>query len=103
MFTAAAGRPTFPVQNSTRYRRLLMSIDVSAERAARNQTLFREINVRILEVNSGLDPQADRYGFLCECANTDCTKQIELTLAEYEAVRRDPRRFFVGPSEDHYA
>ena len=36
---------------------------------------------------------------LCECADPNCDAYIELTQGEYEAVRRNPTRFFVLP--DH--
>jgi hypothetical protein len=36
---------------------------------------------------------------LCECGQQACDRLIAMTLAEYEAVRADPRRFVV--THDH--
>src|SRR5699024_6439369 len=62
------------------------------ERIGRIEARFREINERI---ESGHDP-ADRatlVGFICECGMQDCERLVELTPAEYEHVRSNPRWF----------
>ena len=56
-------------------------------------TLFREVNERISELADSWG--ADTRTFLCECDRNDCTKTIELTRAEYQAVRAEPTRFVV--------
>ncbi len=61
---------------------------------ARTQSLFREVNERIEEIGQDLAVAGE---VLCECANPACAKPIELTLDEYEAVRRIPTHFFVAP------
>jgi hypothetical protein len=70
-------------------------------RAGRNQALFREVNERLSEVaeHSRSDFPPDR--FICECAQDDCFETIEVSLGEYEAVRENPRRFFVASNDDH--
>ena len=61
-------------------------------RAGGEQILFREINERIRVLAT------DDYScFLCECANLDCIKTIEVPLWEYEQVRRVPTHFVVRP------
>jgi hypothetical protein len=64
------------------------------ERVARNESLFREVNERIKQVNVGL-ATAEATDFLCECADGSCTQPISLTLAEYEAVRAEGTHFAV--------
>jgi len=64
---------------------------------AQNEALFREVNERVSEIATDMSPAAS-YEYLCECANSDCTFRIELTHAEYEGVRSDPRQFVVLPS-----
>ena len=65
------------------------------DRDARNQALFREVNEKIQQLPEGLG--ADEHDrLICECANTDCMKPIELTRAEYERVRGDASRFIVA-------
>lgn len=72
-------------------------MDADRERRARNEALFREVNERVEEVSSRLsyDAPADVTGFVCECSQEDCTELIEITYAQYEAVRSEPRRFLV--------
>ena len=60
--------------------------------------LFREINERIHELNSG---RASSGEFLCECIRRDCVAPVSLSLDEYEAVRRIPTHFAVLPG--HHA
>lgn len=66
----------------------------SIERLARNQALFREVNERINEIRS---ETLGFVEFLCECSDTECAESLALRGEEYEAVRRDPTRFFVAP------
>jgi hypothetical protein len=60
-----------------------------------NETLFREVNERVQEIADAVGGGA--YEYVCECANIDCTFTIELTPAEYEAIRADSRQFVVRP------
>ncbi len=79
-----------------------MSADVVDARAARNESLFREINERIEASNAAhlwVDPPyAD---WVCECAREECAVPVQLTVREYETVRANPVRFLVAPSEEH--
>jgi len=71
-------------------------IELRRERAARNQSLFREVNERIEDLSSGaLFP-----GFVCECLSTECVEQVALTIEEYESVRSDSNRFLVLPGHE---
>jgi hypothetical protein len=65
------------------------------ERAALNQSLFREVNERVDEVTGASDSMLRQL--LCECANQDCVAEVSLTKEEYEAVRRWPNHFVVKP------
>ena len=67
----------------------------SATRVAKNESLFREVNERIAEVAEGFAIEQTQH-FVCECSRIGCSKAIELTLAEYAAVREDDRRFAVA-------
>jgi hypothetical protein len=82
-----------------------MPVDAARnERRARNEALFREVNERIedLSVKSADESEQDGlFGVVCECGRADCTELIEVTRAEYEAVRSDPRRFLVVPGHEH--
>jgi len=72
--------------------------ETDAVRAARNQSLYREINERIESLNEAFDDVLDLGGtWVCECADESCTEPMEMTLGEYEAVRAHPNRFAVLP------
>jgi hypothetical protein len=71
--------------------------DNRARRAARNQSLFRDVNERVKEISDGLNAQLPLGEWICECADDTCTERIELTMREYEQVRVDPAHFAVAP------
>lgn len=60
------------------------------------QTLRREVNEQITSINYdlGVAPD-DSLEVLCECVHPTCSGLIEMTVAQYETVRRFPARFFV--------
>lgn len=66
----------------------------AVEAAARNQVVFREVNQRIAEL-SALRNDLGFNLLICECSDPACAVALEVTYAEYEAVRADPRRFVV--------
>ena len=68
-----------------------------AERAGRNQALFREVNEQIAQVYRAQESPTDFLQFVCECVQSECHERISMTLAEYERVRAHPRRFLVKP------
>ena len=77
-------------------------VDDRAARAARNQSLFREVNERMQELNETFSEITIGPGdWVCECANESCIELARLTVEEYEAVRAKPNRFFVMPDDAH--
>jgi hypothetical protein len=71
--------------------------DERQARAARNQSIFREVNERLEAINESLALASETATFVCECADLGCTEMIDLTLVEYESVRRESNEFFVLP------
>ncbi|MFL5971560.1 MAG: hypothetical protein ACJ750_04165 [Gaiellaceae bacterium] len=67
------------------------------DRAARNQTLFRQVNERLEELATAFQDIAGTAVFACECADLSCIEQINMTLDEYEAIRSHPNQFLVLP------
>jgi 5-bromo-4-chloroindolyl phosphate hydrolysis protein len=65
------------------------------ERAARNQSLFREVNERLEDLATTFQELAGTTMFACECADLRCVEKVELTLDEYERVRAEPNQFIV--------
>jgi len=66
--------------------------DRPQQRLAANEVIFRDVNEGIERGQWPGEPEAP-VGFRCECARLGCNELIELTLAEYEQIRADPRRF----------
>jgi hypothetical protein len=71
-------------------------LDVQRERAAKNQSLFREVNERIDELGASTMFTT----FVCECSNARCDDLVPLTREEYEAVRAGSNRFVVLPGHE---
>jgi hypothetical protein len=66
-------------------------LELERERAAKNQSLFREVNERIQELASPIAA----VGFICECLDTECDQQVPISVEEYEHVRSGANRFLV--------
>jgi len=71
------------------------------ERAAMNQTLFRDVNEHVKDLNEGFSIVYPVGEWICECANDTCTERVEMSAAEYEKIRSEGTRFFVAPSDEH--
>jgi hypothetical protein len=71
-------------------------MDARTERLAANEVMFREVNEQIEAMAGQLGNGGHAYGFMCECSNVDCTAQVKLRLADYEAVRAHGARFVVA-------
>ena len=63
---------------------------------ALNEAASREINEEIEEIHQD-DLPGRRMRIACECALKSCNEVIEITLAEYQDVRSDARRFAIVP------
>ena len=70
-----------------------------AERQGRNESLFREVNERIAELNQAFQVEG-RSEFLCECSRNECKEPVSISIDEYEAIRRASTRFFVLPGHE---
>src|SRR4029453_14315832 len=66
------------------------------ERMARNEAASREINEKIEEAYLD-EPPANRIDIVCECSRMTCEASIDITLDEYEHVRKDARQFVIFP------
>jgi hypothetical protein len=73
-----------------------------AERAARNEEIFRGVNERIEE-------GAEQHGveaplpFHCECGRASCVGTIEIAPPEYERVVQERYRFVLIPGHQDTA
>jgi hypothetical protein len=71
-------------------------LELRRQRAAKNQSLFREANERVEDLTS----PASFADFICECTNERCDESVPLTIEEYEHVRADGNSFFVLPGHE---
>lgn len=78
-------------------------LDAARVRAAKNQSLMREVNERIEQLAQGKpsileELQRSRpIDLACECMDDTCTERITMTIAEYEQIRADSNAFLVRP------
>ena len=76
-------------------------LDEQRRRAAKNESLFREVNERIEDraeaVSGGRFGSAAFVRFVCECSDETCRESVSLTVGEYEHVRSDSNSFIVVP------
>jgi hypothetical protein len=74
--------------------------DLRRIRAAKNQSLFREVNERVEDIAKTFNLDDRQLDFICECAHTDCTESLRLSVTEYEALRRVPTHFAIAPGHE---
>jgi hypothetical protein len=70
-----------------------MTASAAQQGIAERQIAFRVQNERI-QATADSATMLGKIPFVCECADAACTEIVRLNFDEYEAVRRDPRRFF---------
>lgn len=74
----------------------MAELDERRRRAARNESLAREVNERI----GDLAPSAMFPEFVCECPNLGCRALLPLTVEEYEGIRAKPNTFIVAAGHE---
>lgn len=72
-------------------------------RAARTQSLYRDVNERIRQAQARMGPGGDDYEVICECCVDGCADRLQMTAAEYELVRAAPSHFVVAPGHVNLA
>lgn len=75
--------------------------DADAIRRARNEVLLRRYNEHVEAERLRTQPTLSEW--VCECADPQCAQLLRLSIPEYEAVRAEPTRFLVAPSDRHVA
>jgi hypothetical protein len=81
---------------------MLVPMSPREQRAIRNEELFREVNLRIAELQEGLHDltMEGLLPLVCECVHTGCAIPIEVDPATFEQTRQNPLRFFVAPGHE---
>jgi hypothetical protein len=70
-----------------------------AERAARNEEVFRDVNKRI-EDGAEQHAVSATLPFHCECASASCLETIEILPARYAEIVRERYHFVVIPGHE---
>lgn len=70
-------------------------MDARTLRIGQNEALFREVNERIERVTEAFEVTGDKIEILCECGDDGCLERLEVSLPEYERIRRKPALFFI--------
>ena len=70
------------------------------ERAIRNETLFREVNVHIADLEERVHATGELLPLVCECVRTGCSVPIEVEPSTFNRVRESPLQFLVAPGHE---
>jgi hypothetical protein len=70
-----------------------------AARLGKNEVILRDLHERLEAHDSSPNQRFSEW--VCECADMNCLKPVELSIAEYEMVRAEPTRFVVAPGDEH--
>src|SRR4051812_38901408 len=66
-----------------------------AESVALTEAAFRIANERMAAWDERRAGNGAAESYFCECALEGCREEVRLTREQYDAVRSEPRRFFV--------
>ena len=67
---------------------------------AKNETVFRNVNERIEQLNESFATVTDTFEVICECGDSGCVTQISIATDAYERVRTDANLFIVAPGHE---
>ena len=73
---------------------------MTAQRVAENEARVRKVNEEIEAAVERLQPDLSLIPFICECGHLECVVILRLSLADYNAVRKDARWFICSPSHE---
>jgi hypothetical protein len=73
----------------------------SLQRRADNEVIFEKANDVIAKVAQRMqDDPEEEVRFLCECSDSSCAAQVEVTVDEYKDIRRRDNVFILLPRHD---
>jgi hypothetical protein len=75
----------------------MLRVSRSVQQAAENEATFRAANETLEQKAAELGFAGERTPYLCECEDPSCTSILQLSRADYEAVRAHPKRFVMVP------
>jgi hypothetical protein len=72
-------------------------MDERERRIGLNESVFRQVNERVEDLNRAFSQVTETMDVVCECGDASCIDQIIVSLPDYERVRSDPTLFFIVP------
>ena len=69
--------------------------DERGRRIGLNESVFREVNERLEEINETFAGMTQTMQIICECGDIRCAQMISIPAADYERLRSEPRHFAV--------
>jgi hypothetical protein len=79
-------------------------VEPRAQRQAVNESLMREVNERVADLDRNAAGKWGNLGglfeFVCECSRPECDQHVRMTLAEYDQVRSQDDRFALVPGHE---
>jgi hypothetical protein len=78
------------------------SVETWRKAEAVRRGLLREVNERIasLSRNFARQERISTVQLICECGDRTCKQPVEVTLAAYDRVRADPRRYLIAVNHE---
>jgi hypothetical protein len=76
--------------------------DSADAETAKTESLYREVNERMTEVNAQRASLDRPQEVICECAHPECSKLITMTAVEYRGLRLNGTWFVIAPHEEHF-
>jgi hypothetical protein len=67
---------------------------LDGSKRAQNEQIFRAANERLKDRLADLEIEG-MVPFVCECGDSDCLQTVELSLAQFDAIRVHGSRFFM--------
>jgi hypothetical protein len=74
-------------------------VDTTAERVARNESVFRDANERIEAAADDME-HLDEVPLICECPIQSCTELVRVSREDYELARSDGAWFLVAEGHE---
>lgn len=80
------------------HRATIGGMDVREKRLGLNEAVFREVNERIEGISKLFRwGKREPLDLVCECSNATCVRRIEMSQADYQALRSDETHFALYP------
>jgi hypothetical protein len=74
--------------------------DERLRRIGENESLYRQVNERVEELNDAFGTVTGVFEVTCECGSLECAEQISVPRDVYERVRLNAAHFIVMPGHE---